>query len=507
MSDGASGQLPGSFPSRRESTRLRAAACLDRGVALTRLHKPRAALASFDEALRIDPTLAAAHANRGVVLKGLRHYTAALASYDRAIALRPGSASAHANRADALIALRRFGEALASCDRAIEHEPGHAEAHLNRGAALRLLGRPEDALECFERAIALRPSFAEAHANRGAMLAQLERRQEALASYDRAIELKELFAEARFNRSVLRLQLGDFAGWADYEWRWRNENGRTFRERRAFARPLWLGECAVAGSRILLHAEQGLGDTLQFCRYVSEVAARGAEVVLEVQSPLVGVLSQLPGVKHLLIKGATLPPFDFHCPLLSLPLALATTLDSIPAAHGYLSSAAVELTRWQRRLAERRRPRVGLTWSGSPGNPHDRHRNVALAELLACLPDGIEYFCLQTQVRATDQATLAAHPEVRNFAEELTFSATAALCELMDLVISVDTSIAHLSGALGRPTWILLPRNADWRWLLDRADCPWYRSVRLYRQTRLDDWRSVLQRVAADLRNQIGGAT
>ncbi len=493
---------PAAPPRSTEAARSLAAASLDRGVAALQLRQPRAALACFEQALALDPTLASAHSNRGVALRQLQQLDAALASYDRAIALDSARAAAHANRADVLIALQRHEEALASAERAIALEARHADAHLNRGSALRALARTQDALAAYEQAIALRPDFAAAHSNRGAVLADLRRWREALASYDRALALQPNFAEARFNRAVIRLQLGDFTAWSDYEWRWYNENGKTFRERRSFVPPLWLGQLPLAGRRILLHAEQGLGDTLQFCRYVPQVAALGAQVTLEVQRPLATLLAGLEGVAQIVARGTALPQFDCHCPLLSLPLAFSTQLKTIPATHGYLRADPRELARWRTRLTERRRPRIGLTWSGNPHNPHDRHRNVALAELIECLPREFDYFCLQTQVRAADQMTLDAHPEIVNFAGELSFSATAALCELMDVVISVDTSIAHLSGALGRPTRILLAESGDWRWLLESELSPWYGAARLYRQTRAGDWRTVLLRLAADLRRE-----
>jgi Tfp pilus assembly protein PilF len=464
--------------------------------------QPLAALALFEQALALDPTLASAYSNRGVVLRELRELEAALASYDRAIGIDPTLASAHANRADVLIALQRHAEGLVSCERAIALDARRADAHLNRGCALRALGRPEEALAAFERVIALRPDFAAGYSNRGAVLADVCRWQEALASYDRAIALQPDFAEARFNRAVIRLQLGDFAAWAEYEWRWRNENGKTSKERRPFKRPLWRGEGAIAGRRILLHAEQGLGDTLQFCRYVSHVTALGAQVTLEVQPPLVALLALLPGVSQVIARGSPLPAFDWHCPLLSLPLAFGTRPETIPGAHGYLRCDKEELEHWRSRLGDSRRPRIGLAWSGNPTNAGDGSRNVALAELIRYLPAGFQYFCLQTQVRAADQATLDAHPEIVNFADELSFKATAALCELMDAVISVDTSIAHLSGALGRPTRILLAASSDWRWLLDCDTSPWYAAARLYRQTQPGDWGGVLERLARDLRRE-----
>jgi tetratricopeptide (TPR) repeat protein len=477
-----------------------AEAHLNRGVLLGELSQWAVALASFDRAIAIRSDYAPAHSNRGAALKALDRFEQALASYDRAILIDPRLASAHANRAEILLELERRADALASSDRAIALKGDFAAAHLNRGNALRALGRWDEALASYERATAIRSDYAVAHSNRGAVLGDLNRWEAALASYQRAIELEPDFAEAHFNRAVIALLLGDFdAGWAGYEWRWKNRNGKTYKERRDFAQPLWLGEDSIAGRTILLHCEQGLGDTLQFCRYAPLVAAAGAQVILEVQPPLERLLGGLAGISRVVAKGAPLPPFDCHCPLMSLPLAFKTTPETIPASEGYLRADRAKIEAWRRRLGERSGPRIGLVWSGNPRNADDRNRSIPLRDLMRHLPKDVEYFCLQNEVRESDRSALASCPQVSHFADDLGFESTAALCELMDLVVSVDTSIAHLSGALGRDTWILLPHNGDWRWLSMREDSPWYASARLFRQTRRGDWDGVLERVAARL--------
>jgi hypothetical protein len=295
------------------------------------------------------------------------------------------------------------------------------------------------------------------------------------------------------------LSCGDFGkGWTDYEWRWSNDKGSYILDRRLFPQPLWLGDESIAGKRILLHSEQGLGDTLQFCRYAKSVSELGAHVVLEVQPPLASVLAKLDGVSQLVTRGNALPEFDYHCPLLSLPLAFKTTLETIPIRDRYLCAETSKITHWQRRLGEKTKPRVGLVWNGKRRTENDR--SILLADLIQCLPGDFQYVSLQKEVRDPDSRTLNAHPEILDFrAEAKDFSDTAALCECMDVVISVDTSAAHLSAALGRKTWILLPYIADWRWLIDRATSPWYESATLYRQAIMGDWRGVFEKVAADL--------
>ena len=263
--------------------------------------------------------------------------------------------------------------------------------------------------------------------------------------------------------------------------------------------PLWLGQHSVQGKTILLHAEQGLGDTLQFCRYVSQVKALGARVVLEVQPALVGLLRGLEGADVCVAAGQPLPAFELHCPLLSLPLAFGTELHTIPSPSSYLWADAARTQAWGLSVGSKQMPRVGLAWSGNPRHLNDHQRSLSLSDLVSCLPQGLEYVSLQKELRPGDAPLLLARG-VRHFGELMgDFSDTAALCESVDLVLSVDTSVAHLAGALSKPCWVMLPQVPDWRWLLERDDSPWYGSVRLYRQGNDASWAPVLERVAADL--------
>jgi tetratricopeptide (TPR) repeat protein len=465
----------------------------------------RRAVELFDEALGLRPDHAPAHCNRGVALAELDDFAGALSSYDRAISVQPDYAAAYSNRGNVQKKLGRLQAALSSFDRAVAIKPDLAEAYVNRGAVLEELGQFGAALRSYDRAIALRPDLpAEAYLNRGVLLAQLNRLELAVASYDRAIAIKPDFAAAYVNRSMASLLAGDFAaGWIDYEWRWRDETGTNAKERREFSRPLWSGQQSLAGKSILIYSEQGLGDTLQFCRYVKPLAELGARVILEVQKPLATLLSGLAGVSHLVARGGILPPFDYQCPLLSLPLAFKTRLESIPAATRYVHVDPTQAAQWRGKLPAAPGPRIGLMWSGNAMHRRDRYRSVALAELIRYLPAELQYVSLQKEVRESDLPALRSNADMLNFADaQKDFSDAAALCECMDLVISVDTSIAHLSGALGKETWILLPFSPDWRWLLDRVDSPWYPTVKLYRQERSGDWSEVLARVSADLRRR-----
>lgn len=473
------------------------------GTVLSELRQWQDALASFDRAIALNGNHAVAYSNRGNVLKQLERWDDALASYDRALDIEPKLAEAHSNRTNVLAKLEQWDAALASCNRAIVLDPGLAEAHLNRGIVFRELKRLDVALASYDQAIALKRDYAEAYCNRGVVLHELGQPDAALSSYAQAIAIKPYFPEAYFNRSLVSLALGDFVnGWRDYEWRWNNDKGSNISDRRFFIPPLWLGVESIAGKRILLHGEQGLGDTLQFCRYVKRVADLGASVILEVPEVLVGLLGTMLGVSHIVARGAPLPAFDFHCPLLSLPLAFKTTLDTIPHPGRYLRTNASKVAYWQTKLGEKTRPRVGLVWSGANRPINDR--SVGLAGLIGRLPTEIQYVSLQKEVRGTDVPMLRGNPGVLDFRDELTdFSDTGALCECMDLVVSVDTSVAHLSGALGVKTWILLASHADWRWLVDGNASPWYASVTLYRQRAVGDWSAVFARVAEDMRRTL----
>lgn len=470
----------------------------NRGAVLIGLRRWEEALGSCQRAIALDAGNAVAHANRGNALERLGRGAEALASYDQAIALAPNYAGLHSNRAAALNALQRWPEALESCQRALALDPNLADAHCNGGGALHGMGRSQEALASFDRAIALRANYPEAHLSRGSALWDLKQFDAALECYDRALECRSDYPEARLARAMLRLQRSDWpGGWEEYEWRWANIKGCP---RRNFAVPQWRGLQKLSGKRILLHAEQGLGDTIQFCRYAPAVAQLGAEVILEVQPSLCKLLAGLPGVSRLIAGGEPLPAFDLHVPLLSLPLAFGTELTSIPCPQPYLRAEPAAVARWRERLRAYDGPRIGIVWSGNAKQPTEHHRRIPLADLLRSLPTGFTYVGVQKEVRAEDEPALHSSDRILYLGGELDdFADTAALCQCLDLLVSVDTSVAHLAGALGRPTWVLLSHLPDWRWLLDRTDSPWYESVSLYRQSRPGDWSGVLEHLGNDL--------
>jgi tetratricopeptide (TPR) repeat protein len=433
-----------------------------------------------------------------------KDFARAIPLYDQAIALSPDSAEPYYKRANALKDVGRLEAAVASYDEAIARKPDYAHAYCNRGVVQQGLGLFPQALSSLDRAIALEPTDAMAHYNRAMALQDCSRWEEAVTSYDQAIALNPRFADAQYNRSLTLLFLGDFErGWPGFEWRWKNPQRLAIGAVHSFREPLWLGDAPVAGKRLLLHKEQGLGDTLQFCRYAKSAAALGATVLLEVQPSLANLLANVEGVSQVIPAGDALPPFDYHCPLMSLPLAFNTTLDSVPASRSYLQNDTAMLERWRARLGERTRPRIGLAWSGNANQPIEPRRRVPLADWLPHLPPEFDYFCLQKDLRAEDRMARDSSPLITSFAAQmLDFPNTAALIECMDLVVSVDTSVPHLSAALGQRTWVLLSAVPDWRWLRDRADTPWYPTMKLYRQRAAGEWGDVLARVAADLRRE-----
>ena len=457
------------------------------------------AITYFDKAIACKPDFVTIHFNRGNALRDLKRFDDAVGSYDLAIALKPDYVEALLNRGNTLMELKRTDDAIDSFNAAIKYKPDYIEAYVNLGNALKDSGQLEAAVARYDEAIALAPNRADAWANRGNVLNSLNRQAAAIDSFDRAIALDPQLADAYWNKSLALLVSGDFEhGLPLYEWRW--QIGAFAGGKKDVPQPLWTGNESLSGKTILLYSEQGFGDAIQFCRYAALVAARGARVILEVQPALSRLLKDLNGVDAIVSRGEPLPAFDYHCPLLSLPLAFDTRLDTIPASAGYLHVDSDIRARWAERLGPANKLRVGLVWSGSATHKNDHNRSLQLVSLLNALPDKFQYISLQKEIRDEDRQTLNRHPELLHLGDELQdFADTAALCDLMDIVISVDTSVAHLSGAVGTATWVLLPYSPDWRWLLERSDSPWYPAMTLYRQPASGDWTIPLKQINDDL--------
>jgi len=504
----------------------------NRGHVLWRLKRSEEALVSLDRALALKPDFADALCNRGNALADLKRFEEALASYDKALAINPKDAPALNNRANVLWALNRRDEALQNYEQALAIDPDDLSTLKDRGAALMYLHRTEEALACVDHALALRPddvyfifkrgsalaelnryeealacfdrvfepSDADALNDRGNVLAALQRHAEAIASFDRALAIVPEDAKVHWNRGFALLRMGDFEqGWKEYEWRGKIEE--SWAKSREFAQPRWRGEEPIEGKTILLHSEQGFGDTIQFVRYVPLVAALGARVVLDVQPALKALLAGIDSAAIVTGEGEELPPFDLHCPLLSLPLAFKTRLETIPAMTSYITASPERLAAWDERLPKSEIPRIGVGWAGNPNFIHDNDRSIGLARFAPLLSvPGVQFLSLQKDLRDGDEEILRRHPHVIHLGDKLDdFSDTAAIMSLVDLVISSDTAPVHLAGALGRPVWILLKHTADWRWLADREDNPWYPSARLFRQPAPGDWASVVARVGDEL--------
>jgi tetratricopeptide (TPR) repeat protein len=482
----------------------------NRGNTLQELGRFEDALDSYERALRLKPDYADAYFNRGNALKALRRFAEALYSYERTLQLKPDHADACCNRGNALLKLGRFTDALDSYEQALQIEPGSADAHSNRGNALRALGRYDEALQSYERALQLKPDFAEAYSNLGVWHHERYAPEAAIANFNRAIDIRPDLAAAYMNRGYAALLAGDFAkGWSDYEWRWKAHPHSA--DPRYPDRTLWLGRESLSGKVIVLHSEQGLGDTLHFCRYVKLVAELGATVILEAASQLAALLANLEGLSQLVMRGEPLPAFDYHCPLMSLPLAFRTSLSTIPAQVPYIVSDSVKTRLWKEKLGPRTKPRVGLVWSGGfrPDQPEvwpvNSRRNIPLAKLAPLRNADISFYSLQKGQPAESELTALKAagwpgPDLTDFTQSLQdFADSAALIENLDLVISVDTSIAHLAGALAKPVWIMNRFDNCWRWLMDRTDSPWYPTARLYRQRHPGEWDEVVERVRIDL--------
>jgi tetratricopeptide (TPR) repeat protein len=481
-------------------------AYLNRGIALFKRDEPAAAIKSYDKAVALKRDYAEAYCNRGAALAALERYDAAVANYDRAIALKPDYAEAYFNRGNLQKDLGNQELAIADYDKAVAIDPRYVKAYCNRGAALFYLRRLEEAIADFDAATHHAPAFAEAHLNRGLALHELRLPDQAIAAFDTAIALDPACADAHFAKGVTLLLTGRLReGWSGYQWRWKRD--AFLDEHPLCPEPLWLGEQSLSGKSILLHSEQGLGDTIQFCRYARMVADLGAAVSLEVQPSLCTLLKDLDPRVTILPRDSSSPNgFDFHCPLMSLPLAFQTELDTIPAGASYLHADPSRVAHWADRIGSEGF-KIGVCWQGQTGRL-DIGRSFPAVELLpiAQIP-GVRLISLQKGVGLSQLTDLPPTMRMESLEEDFdvgedAFVDTAAVIGLCDLVISPDTSIAHLAGALGACAWVALKHVPEWRWLLDREDSPWYPSARLFRQDRPGDWRGVFAKMAKAIATQ-----
>jgi tetratricopeptide (TPR) repeat protein len=481
------------------------------GAALRELGSLDEAAASCRTALTLDPQSAPAHANLANVLREQGRLGDAVGACRRALALQPDFAGAMNTLASALTDQGRLDEALGYCRQAVDLQPDYAEAHSNLGNILRAKGQTEEALACYRHALDLKPDLLEAHNNLGNLLRAQGRLADAIACYRRALRLNPDHAEAHNNLAMALLAQGDLpAGWQEYEWRWRTAEMRV--HRRDFTQPQWRGQPS-AGATLLVHPEQGFGDTLQFSRYVALAQAAGLMVILEVQKPLMRLLRGQVWADRVVALGDPLPPFDLHCPMLSLPLALGTNVTTIPTGP-YLRADSDLVAHWRERVGAMPDQgfRVGLAWAGNPRSHSpslaavDRRRSIAPQRLAALFDvEAVTFFSLQKG----GPAAPAEFPIIDLMSEINDFADTAALIANLDLVISIDSAVAHLAAALGKPVWLMDRSDPCWRWFTGRRDSPWYPTLRLYRQPRPDGWESVVTDIVSDLQAAVraGAAT
>ncbi len=471
------------------------------GNALLKVQRYADAEAAYRGVLEAEPAHLDALVNLGYALGEQERFDEAEACYERARSVSPHVPEIHHNLGNILREKGRFEEALASYDEAIRLRPDYVKAHVNRGIALVARGRIPEAAWSLRRAVELQPDFAEAHNSLAHVLSVEGRLDEALHEFERAIDLKPSYPDAHWNRSLLWLLRGDYErGWPAFEWRWRCNRTLPMPPIR---QPRWDGS-DITGKTILLHAEQGLGDTLHFVRYAPLVKERGARVILQCQGVLIPLLARTPGIDEFIPWGEPNPHCDVWLPLMSLPAVFGTTLKTVPAEVPYLHADPARIEHWKRELAAVEGFRVGIAWQGSPRHPWDRHRSVSLSlfEPLSRVP-GVHVVSLQKGQSDEQSAALARPFPLIRFGELVdrggAFTDTAAIIKNLDLVITIDSAIAHVAGGLGVPVWIVLHRTPDWRWMLDREDSPWYPTAVLFRQKSFGAWEEVFQRVREEL--------
>jgi tetratricopeptide (TPR) repeat protein len=463
--------------------------------------KHEEALAYFDKALWLRPEFATAQNSKGLSLVALKRTTEAIPHYREALRLEPNFAQAHNNFGLALAELEQLDEAIYHYQEALRLRPNFAEAYCNWGTLLGKELRFEESGVCFQKALEIKPGLPEAHSALGATLQQQQKLEEALVCYEEALRLKPDSADTHVKRGMVWLQQGKLdLGWPEYEWRLQTDEI----PKRGFTQPLWDGS-PLDGRTILLHAEQGLGDTIQFMRYAPLVRERGGRLIVECQRLLVPILSRSPGIDQVVPLGSPLPPFDLQAPLLSLPGIFGTTLSTVPAAVPYIFPDPELVARWREELSRLEGMKVGIAWQGNPKYSHDKRRSIPLRsfEPLARVP-GVQFISLQKGVGTEQLSGLPESFRVLNLGDRLdeaagAFMDTAAIMKNLDLVITSDTAIPHLAGALGVPVWLALASVVDWRWLIHRQDCPWYPTMRLFRQQEPGKWEHVFERMASEL--------
>jgi tetratricopeptide (TPR) repeat protein len=483
-----------------------------RGDVFTELKRYDEAFAAYDKALSLKPDLENAWCGRGNVFWNLKRYDEAFAAYDKALSLKPDLENAWCGRGNVFTVLNRYDEALAAYDKALSLKPDLENAWRGRGEVFTELKRYDEAFAAYDKALSIKPDSAAVYTSRAYTLHILTRNNEALNSLDRAIELDPTEAQAHYNRGLVLLTLGDYAeAWEEYEWRKKLPRPHG---NRTFAQPALSSLESIEGGTVFLYGEQGLGDHIHFCRYAKLVSDNGAKVVLEAPKPLFHLFKSLDGRLELIEVGQSVPPFDYHCSLMSLPRVFRTTLENVPDKVPYLFAEPNKITAWASKLGTKSKLRIGLVWSGGfrPNQPEvwpiNQRRNMPLAQFCPLRDLDADFYSLQKGEPAVSELKELLRsgwngPAIIDWTDKLNdFSDTAALMENLDLIISVDTSTAHLAGAMAKPVWLLNRFDIEWRWL---PNSPWYPTLKLYRQKEADNWDDVIENVKTDLISTLHG--
>ncbi|HTH94073.1 MAG TPA: tetratricopeptide repeat protein [Rhodocyclaceae bacterium] len=468
----------------------------DLGMALSRLGRYLEALPAYEQAGKVNPDSAPLHYNWGKTLEGCKRFEEARLHYQKATELNPEFVQAWVNLGAVLTEMHQNPESLACYDKALVLDPQHARALADKSIALFRLGRFDEACACNEKALRICSDDAAIHLRYGQLLVELKQHDKALEQFAFARGLAPGFADIDLEEALARLVLGQFEeGWAKYESRWTYSKARPLRH---VGIPAWQGQYPLVGKRLLIWAEQGLGDSIQFSRYLPALRQFGCDVVFEVQADLALLLRDAFPECQVVAQDDPLPACDYQCPLLSLPLVFKTTLASIPSRPAYLTPPALALQLWQTKLKSRLSSNalnIGIAFSGNRAHVNDHERSMTLQDVLP-LTEHVHLFIIQKHLSDADSEIVNGNDRLTFVGDDLhDFTDTAAMVEQMDLIVTVDTSLAHLAGAIGKPVWILLPWAPEWRWLLERTDSPWYPSARLFRQPRYRDWASVIEDV------------
>jgi len=451
----------------------------------------------LEKVIELDQNCAEAFLNLGNIHKEQNQFILALELFEVAIKINPNYPEALSNKGLALHELKRYDESLAFYDKAISLKPDYHEAWSNRGVTLSKLGRYDEALASYDKAISFKPDYHEAWSNKGTALHEIKQYEEALASYDKAISFKTNHSDAHWGKALIQLTLEDFKnGWKNYEYRWRKTVSDPLRHQQF---PLLINLNQASGKRVLVWSEQGHGDTIQFSRLIKNLSDLNVDIIFEVQAGLKTLLEH--SMKHVKVigEGTSFERVDFQIPLMSLPLLLELDLQNIPSEK-YLEDSKEDSIAWKKKLnIANNKLNIGIACSGNERHINDKNRSIDL-KFFEPITDKANLFLIQKDLRGSDQDFLSTHPEIKFLGKEIkSFNDSASIIRAMDLVITVDTSLAHLSGALGKPTLILLPWNPEWRWLLDREDSPWYPTAKIFRQTHPGNWSDVIEDVSLHL--------